>query len=114
MRGARGKRLQASRSELLERPNAHLYETGRMRRTHLRGHKNILKRLLVHAGGFNLALLMRRLIGAGTPRGLRDRLKGVLDTLYGFILRIWAPSTGLDAIEAISSRSGSGDSPLAI
>jgi hypothetical protein len=25
-----------------------------MRRTHLRGHTNILKRLLIHAGGFNL------------------------------------------------------------
>ncbi len=36
------------RGELLERPNAHLYETGGMRRTHLRGHGNILKRLLVH------------------------------------------------------------------
>ena len=36
------------RSEYLERPNAHLYETGRMRRTHLRGHANILKRLFVH------------------------------------------------------------------
>ncbi len=29
--------------------HAHLYETGRMRRTPLRGHVNILKRLLVHA-----------------------------------------------------------------
>jgi transposase len=37
---------------------------------HLRRHSNILKRLLVHAGGFNLGLLMRRLLGVGTPRGL--------------------------------------------
>ena len=47
IRGARGKRLLRQRGELLERPNAHLYETGRMRRVHLRGHPNILKRLLV-------------------------------------------------------------------
>jgi hypothetical protein len=38
---------------------------------HLRGHTNILKRLLIHAGGFNLGLLMRALLGAGTPRGLQ-------------------------------------------
>ena len=38
----RGKRLLRQRGELLERPNAHLYETGRMRRVHLRGHPNIL------------------------------------------------------------------------
>ena len=73
IRGARGKRLLRRRGELLERPNAHLYETGGMRRTHLRGHANILKRLLVHASGFNLGLVMRTLTGIGTPRGLQGR-----------------------------------------
>ena len=34
--------LVRQRSERLERPNAHLYETGGRRRTHLRGHANIL------------------------------------------------------------------------
>jgi transposase len=72
--GPRGLALLRRRSEYLERPNAHLYETGRMRRTHLRGHANILKRLFVHIGGFNLGLLMRTLIGIGTPRGLQGRL----------------------------------------
>jgi transposase len=52
-----------------------------MRRTHLRGHTNILKRLLIHAGGFNLGLVMRHLIGSGTPRGLQDRLATVIATL---------------------------------
>lgn len=70
IRGERGKRLLRTRGELLERPFAHCYETGAMRRTHLRGHRNILKRLLIHAGAGNLALLMRRLHQAGTPRGL--------------------------------------------
>jgi transposase len=74
IRGTRGLTLQRRRSERLERPNAHLYETGGMRRTHLRGHANILKRLFVHIGGFNLGLLMRTLIGVGTPRGLQGRL----------------------------------------
>jgi hypothetical protein len=47
IRGARGKRLLRQRGERLERPFAHLYETGRMRRGHLRGHDNILKRVLL-------------------------------------------------------------------
>jgi transposase len=42
-----------------------------MRRVHLRGHTNIRERLLIHAGGFNFGLLMRRLIGVGTPRGCK-------------------------------------------
>ena len=46
--------------------------------THLRGHDNILKRLLVHTGGFNLGLLMRALVGVGTPRGLQGRLAAVM------------------------------------
>jgi transposase len=71
LRGARGRRLLRTRGELLERPFAHCYETGRMRRTHLRGHEKILKRLLIHVGAGNLALLMRHMHKAGTPRGLR-------------------------------------------
>ena len=43
-----------------------------MRRTHLRGHRNILKRLLIHVAAFNLSLILRREIGVGTPRGLQD------------------------------------------
>ena len=76
--GPRGRTLQRRRSERLERPNAHLDETGRMRRTHLRGHANILKRLVVHIGGFNLSLLMRSLVGIGTPRSLQGRLAAVV------------------------------------
>ena len=78
IRGDRGKDLLRRRSEFLERPNAHLYETGGMRRTHLRGHANILKRLLVHASGFNLGLFMRTLTGIGTPRSLQGRAAAAL------------------------------------
>ena len=76
IRGARGKRLLRLRGERLERPFAHLYETGRMRRVHLRGHENILKRVLLQAGACNLGLLMRHLVGVGTPRGLQGRASG--------------------------------------
>jgi transposase len=75
--GPRGVALLRRRGELLERTFAHAYDTGAMRRTHLRGHTNILKRVLVHLGAFNLGLLMRRLVGVGTPRGLQDRAAAV-------------------------------------
>ena len=74
IRGKRGKRLLRRRGELLERPCAHLYETGGLRRAHVRGHENVLKRLLVHAGAFNLGLWMRTLFGVGTPRSLQGRV----------------------------------------
>ena len=88
IRRARGRALQRQRSERLERPNAHLYETGGMRRTHLRGHPNILKRLLVHTGAFNLGLLMRTLIGVGTPRGLQGRMAAVRTLVVALWTRI--------------------------
>ena len=80
-----------------ERPCAHLYETGGLRRAHVRGHENVLKRLLVHGGAFNLGLWMRTLFGIGTPRGLQCRLPAldaVLSTLwnlvYDTIAAIWS------------------------
>ena len=98
IRGARGQRLLRQRGELLERPNAHLYETGGMRRVHLRGHPNILKRLLVHVCGFNLGLLLRQLTGVGTPRSLQGRaaaafgaLIGLLGGCWGLLSHSWAP-----------------------
>src|SRR5215212_7753466 len=85
IRGDRGKRLLRRRGELLERPCAHLYETGGLRRAHVRGHENVLKRLLVHASAFNLGLWMRSLFGIGTPRALQGRMAmfvTVLNTLW--------------------------------
>jgi transposase len=98
VRGARGKRLLRCRGEYVERSFAHVYDTGGLRRTHLRGHQNILKRLLVHAGAFNLGLLMRQACGRGTPRGLQGRRFGVdaLDIAFGlFIERVWTAATRL-------------------
>ena len=69
----KGKRLLRQRGELIERSFAHCYDTGGMRRTHLRKHSNILKRQLIHVGAFNLSLILRKLIGAGTPREWRNR-----------------------------------------
>jgi len=72
VRGTYGKKLLRTRGELIERSFAHCYETGAMRRTHLRHHPNILKRLLIHVGAFNLSLVFRRATGFGTPRGLQE------------------------------------------
>jgi transposase len=89
VQGERGKRLQRQRGEKLERTMAHLYETGRMRRIHLRGHGNIIKRLLIHACSLNLGLLMRTLHRVGTPRSLQD---GTFQAAFVFWLMLEAYS----------------------
>ena len=99
IRGRRGTSLLRRRGELLERTFAHLYDTGGMRRTHLRGHANILKRVLIHASGFNLGLVMRRLIGVGTPRGLQGRRLAVIALLCMMLraIRVAVSRIGLTA-----------------
>jgi transposase len=89
--GAYGKGLLRKRGELIERSFAHCYDTGGMRRTHLRGHQNILKRLLLHVGAFNLSLIFRRLLGSGTPREWRNRHTSLLFALL-LLLRAYAAS----------------------
>jgi transposase len=96
IRGAHGQRLLRLRGERLERPFAHLYETGGMRRVYLRGHTNIRKRLLIHTAGFNLGLLMRQLIGVGTPRGLQGRLLATLLVLIRSLFNLAARQGGPD------------------
>jgi transposase len=78
IRGGRGQKLMKKRCEYVERTFAHCYDTGGMRRTHLREHPNILKRLLIHIAGFNLGLVMRSLFGVGTARGLQGLCGRVL------------------------------------
>jgi transposase len=73
VQGEYGKSLLRRRGELVERSFAHCYDTGGLRRTHLRGHQNILKRQLIHVGAFNLSLILRQLMGAGTPREWNNR-----------------------------------------
>ena len=91
IRGARSKRLQKLRSELGERSFAHLYETGGMRRLHLRGRNNILKRLLVHGAAFNLSLILRQTLGVGKPR----RLQGLCLQLFALLGRILGRSESI-------------------
>src|SRR5260370_20825739 len=90
--GAYGKSLLRKRGELVERSFAHCYETGGMRRTHLRGQKNILKRLLIHVGAFNLSLIFRSMLGAGKPRELRNRLASLLHQPFFLLGLLWTPT----------------------
>jgi len=81
----KGKALQRKRGELIERSFAHLCETGAHRRTRLRELDNVRKRYLIHAAGFNLSLVMRQVLGHGTPRQYQDafrRLQAALRALY--------------------------------
>jgi transposase len=93
VRGEYGKSLLRRRGELVERSFAHCYETGGMRRCHLRGNKNILKRQLIHVGAFNLSLILRKLLGAGTPRELKNRAGQVFSRLLRFLLSRTTPSS---------------------
>ena len=97
--GARGKRLLRRRGELLERPFAHQYETGALRRLHVRGRGNVAKRVLLQAAAFNMALILRTMTRAGTPRGLADlkrKLFWVLLRLLAALSAMPAPLSGLD------------------
>jgi transposase len=89
IRGARGKRLMRRRGELVERSFAHCYDTGGMRRTHLKKQDNILKRLLIHVAGFNLSLVLRKLFGLGTARGLQGLSEAALRALFARIAALW-------------------------
>jgi len=103
IRGARGKRLLRQRGERLERPNAHLYETGGMRRVYLRGHANIRKRLLVQACGLNLGLFMRKVTGVGTPRSLQSRVGPLVAALIAALNGLRRLVAGLRAANSLGS-----------
>lgn len=107
VQGNYGKSLLKRRGELVERSFAHCYDTGGMRRTHLRKHDNILKRQLIHVGAFNLSLIFRRLLGAGTPREWNNLGRTLFLLLLGLFTRrkdqhrrCRRPNRGLSAIRA--------------
>ena len=114
IRGDRGRRLQRRRGELVERPFAHQYETGGLRRVWVRGHENVRKRVVIQAAGCNLGLLLRRLTGVGTPRSLQGRalsaifgLIGRLLGLWGHLTRVWAVKwTPVALVHSIAHRQG--------
>ena len=89
------------RAEIVERSFAHNLDRGGMRRTWLRGRENVHKRYLLHVAGHNLSLLMRKLIGAGTPR---EAVAGGYGAL--FVLIAPAGTVPVAQIVLIVSREG--------
>jgi len=90
-RRRKGRALQRKRSEIVERSFAHVCDTGGLRRMTLRGLDKVKKRYVIHAAAYNLALLMRKLCGAGTPRGFAARCSTLLSALWGALRRGVAP-----------------------
>ncbi len=90
------KALMRRRGELIERTFAHLYDTGGMRRVHLRGKNNIAKRALIHAAAFNLSLILRQMLGVGTARQAADLIAALC---FAFLKLIQAGNGTLLAIE---------------
>ena len=54
-----------------------------------RGRENILKRYLVHVAAFNVSLVMRQMLGVGTPRGLGIRSAALFDACCGLVVVLW-------------------------
>jgi transposase len=84
------------RAEIVERSFAHCLDRGGMRRTWLRGRENVHKRYLLHVAGHNLSLVMRQLIGAGTPR---EAVAGGYGAIFLLITPIGALVIALPASE---------------
>src|SRR3984893_958238 len=93
--GERGKSLLRRRGELLERPFAHQYETGAIGRLHVRGRDNVAKRVLLQATAFNLALILRSITKAGTPKGLADIRRNLFFTLCCVLAALRASASRL-------------------
>jgi transposase len=104
VKGSYGKRLMKKRGELIERSFAHCYETGAMRRVYLRGRENVLKRQLIHVGAFNLSLVFRQKLGAGTPRGLRDRQTSLIFVFCSFRIALETSSQASGCVFGPSER----------
>ena len=94
------------RAELVERGFALTLDRGGMRRAWLRGRENLHKRYLVHVAGYNLGLIMRLLVGAGTPRELLARASAhllALTTADGNALVILTVTTDTEAAMLVLS-----------
>jgi transposase len=107
LRGDRNKALQAKRAELNERSNAHMYETGGLRRVYLRGRENVAKRVLLQAAAFDLSLILRKQLGAGTPRGFSDLLAARIAGTERLAAAFWALGTMISTYRAAVARVGS-------
>ena len=107
-----GKALMRLRAEKAERSFAHCLETGGLRRIYLRGLENIRKRYIVHVAGFNLGIVMRKLLGVGTPRGMAD-LKGLVRACLKLLEKAMERGFGVCRILGVRSATFASPSGLA-
>ena len=95
LRSGVGKAALALRAEKVERSFALVLDRGGLRRTHVRGRENVQKRYVIHVAGYNLGLVLRQLIGAGTPKELAARggwLLWLLDPDMGLLIILVLPT----------------------
>jgi transposase len=112
VRSEYGKSLLRRRGELVERSFAHCYETGGLRRCYLRGRENILKRQLVHVGAFNLSLILHKLMGAGTPRELKNRAASLVLRLFLWITCQFSLESALELGSAAAAAAPAANRPI--
>jgi transposase len=94
VRRPHGRRLQRQRGEVVERSFAHVCDTGGLRRMTLRGRETVSKRYVIYGAAFNLGLLMRKLVGAGSPRGLASSVAATLRAALAAFLALLALLSG--------------------
>ena len=82
-----GKALLRQRGMHLERSFEHVLDEGGMRRATLRGKENLTKRHKIAAACFNLSLLLRTLLGVGTPKQWMAGAYSLLKTLIAYLFR---------------------------
>ena len=69
----------------LERGFEHVLDEGGMRRATLQGKENLTKRHKIAAACFNLSLLLRTLLGVGTPKQWMAGACGLFEAFFAYL-----------------------------
>jgi transposase len=80
-----GKALLRKRGMHLERSFEHVLDEGGLRRANLKGTENLTKRYKIAAACFNLSLLMRSLLGGGTPKQWMAGASSLLEAVIAYL-----------------------------
>ena len=82
-----GKALLSKRGMHLERSFEHVLDEGGLRRATLKGTENLTKRHKIAAACFNLSLLMRTLLGVGTPKQWTAAASQLVEAVVAYLCR---------------------------
>jgi transposase len=80
-----GRALLRKRGMHLERSFEHVLDEGGLRRATLQGTENLTKRYKIAAACFNLSLLMRTLLGVGTPKQWMAAAYSLLEDVIAYL-----------------------------